>query len=117
MGTGARPVREDVVIASKFGWDIDPDTGTRGGLNSRPEHVRRAVDGMLRRLRTDHIDAEVLPLCEELGIGFVCWAPLGMAFTTGTISPLLQDWAVPKGATSAQDVDEVRFSPADMRSV
>jgi aryl-alcohol dehydrogenase-like predicted oxidoreductase len=198
LGEGLAGVRDEVVIASKFGWAIDPRTGERtGGLNSRPEQIRRAVDGMLERLRTDRIDllyqhrvdpavpiedvagtvkdlitagkvrrfglsepglntvrrahavqpvtaiqneysvlfrgpeAEVLPLCEELGIGFVCWAPLGMGFTTGTINPstrfpegdfraavprntpenmaanmplvqLLQDWAVRKGATPAQ---------------
>ncbi|MFD3598824.1 aldo/keto reductase, partial [Streptomyces sp. NPDC058656] len=56
VGDALRPVRDDVVIASKFGWDIDPDTGARNGLNSRPDHIRRAVDGMLKRLRTDHID-------------------------------------------------------------
>jgi aryl-alcohol dehydrogenase-like predicted oxidoreductase len=186
------------VIATKFGWDIDPQTGQmRGGLNSRPEQIRSAVDGMLQRLRTDRIDLlyqhrvdptvpiedvagtvkdliaqgkvlhfglsepgpetvrrahavqpltavqneysmvwrgpeeQILPLCEELGIGFVCWAPLGYGFTTGTITPftrfaegdfravvprnrpenlaanmplvqMLQDWGVRKGATPAQ---------------
>ncbi|WP_405717426.1 aldo/keto reductase [Streptomyces sp. NBC_01537] len=197
LGEALRPVRDNVVIASKFGWNIDPDTGANTGLNSRPDHIRQAVDGMLKRLRTDHIDLlyqhrvdpavpiedvadtvkdlmaqgkvlhwglsepglgtirrahavlpltaiqneystlwrgpeeQVLPLCEELGIGFVCWAPLGTGFTTGTINPytrftegdrrtatprnsrdnmaanmplvqLLQDWAVRKGATPAQ---------------
>ncbi|MGW4909160.1 aldo/keto reductase [Streptomyces sp. NPDC004270] len=197
VGEALRPVRDDVVIASKFGWNIDPDTGAVTGLNSRSDHLRRAVDGMLKRLRTDHIDLlyqhrvdptvpiedvadtvkdlvsqgkvlhwglsepglgtirrahavlpltaiqneystlwrgpeeQVLPLCEELGIGFVCWAPLGMGFTTGAMSPyfpfteadrrtamprnsrdnlaanmplvqLLQEWAVRKGATPAQ---------------
>lgn len=198
VGEALEPVRDEVVIASKFGWDIDPATGQRtGGLNSRPEHIRAAVEGMLARLRTDRIDllyqhrvdpavpiedvagtvgeliaegkvlhfglsepgvetirrahavqpltaiqneysmawrgpeAQVLPLCEELGIGFVCWAPLGMGLTTGEITPftrftegdfrpmvprnspenlaanmalvqLLQDWAVRKGATPAQ---------------
>jgi aryl-alcohol dehydrogenase-like predicted oxidoreductase len=57
VGEALAPVRGQVVIATKFGWDIDPDTGERrGGLNSRPEHVKIAVDGMLKRLRTDHID-------------------------------------------------------------
>jgi aryl-alcohol dehydrogenase-like predicted oxidoreductase len=57
VGEALAPVRDKVVIATKFGWDIDPVTGQRrGGLNSRPEHVRVAVDGMLKRLRTDHID-------------------------------------------------------------
>lgn len=198
VGEALQPVRDQVVIASKFGWDIDPDTGQRrGGPNSRPDHIRRAVDAMLQRLRSDHIDllyqhrvdptvpiedvagtvkdligqgkvrhfglsepglqtvrrahavqpltaiqneysmlwrgpeAGVLALCDELGIGFVPWAPLGMGFTTGAITPytqfadgdfratvprnsrdnlaanmpllqLIQRWAVRKGATPAQ---------------
>jgi aryl-alcohol dehydrogenase-like predicted oxidoreductase len=198
VGEALRPVRDRVVIASKFGWNIDPDTGQQlPGLNSRPEHIKRAVDGMLQRLRTDHIDLlyqhrvdpavpiedvagavkdliragkvrhwglseagpqtvrrahavhpltaiqneynlmwrgpeqQILPLCEELGIGFVCWAPLAYGFTTGTTNPytrfaqgdfrvfvprnspeymtanmalvqLLSQWAVRKGATPGQ---------------
>ncbi|WP_284748277.1 aldo/keto reductase [Amycolatopsis sp. RTGN1] len=197
LGDALQPVRDRVVIASKFGFEVDQQTGARGGLNSRPDHIRQAVDGMLRRLRTDHIDLlyqhrvdpqvpieevagtvkeliaggkvrhwglsepglqtarrahavqpltaiqneynllwrgpeqQVLPLCEELGIGFVCWAPLAYGFTTGTINPytrfaqgdframvprhapenlpanmavvqLLSDWAVRKGATPGQ---------------
>ena len=44
-------------IATKFGWDIDPDTGVHhGGVNSKPDHIRAAVEGSLRRLRTDRID-------------------------------------------------------------
>ena len=198
VGEALEPVRDQVVIATKFGFDIDPQTGERrGDPNSRPDHIRRVVDGMLQRLRTDRIDllyqhrvdptvpieevagtvkdlisegkvlhfglsepgpqtvrrahavqpltaiqneysmlwrgpeAEILPLCDELGIGFVPWAPLGMGFTTGTINPatrftegdfraavprfspqamaanmplvqLISDWAVRKGATPAQ---------------
>ena len=198
VGEALAPVRDDVIIATKFGWNIDPQTGRQQqGLNSRPDHIKQAVDGMLGRLRTDHIDLlyqhrvdpavpiedvagavgelitagkvkhwglsepgpntirrahatqpltaiqneysmmwrgpeeQTLPLCEELGIGFVCWAPLAYGFTTGTINPatqfaagdfrgmlprhtpenraanmplvqLLQDWAVRKGATPAQ---------------
>ena len=46
-----------VAITTKFGWGIDPDTGQMvGGLNSRPEHIKRAVEGSLKRLRTDHVD-------------------------------------------------------------
>ena len=57
VGEALQPIRDQVVIATKFGFDIDPDTGTRGaGTNSRPEHIKRAVEGMLRRLRTDVID-------------------------------------------------------------
>ena len=152
LGEGVAPFRDEVVITSKFGWDIDPETGQlRGGLNSRPDHIKLAVEGMLKRLRTDRIDllyqhrvdpqvpiedvagavkelmdegkvlhwglsemgpntlrrahAElpvsavqneysmlwrgpeevVIPLCEELGIGFVPWSPLGVGFLTGAI--------------------------------
>lgn len=164
LGEAVAPIRDRVVIASKFGWNIDQETGQRRpGLNSRPDHVRRVVDGMLQRLRTDRIDllyqhrvdpavpieevaglmkdlmaqgkvlhwglcemgpntlrrahAElpvaavqneysmlwrgpeewVLDLCEELGIGFVPWSPLGVGFTTGAID----------AAT--------RFAPGDIR--
>ncbi|MCW1384947.1 aldo/keto reductase [Novosphingobium sp. KCTC 2891] len=152
LGEAIQPFREQVVITSKFGWNIDQETGRRmPGLNSRPDHVRLVVDNMLRRLRTDHIDLlyqhrvdpavpiedvagvvedlmrqgkvrhwglsemglgtlrrahaalpvtavqseysmlwrgpehEVLALCEELGIGFVPWSPLGVQFLTGWI--------------------------------
>ena len=57
LGEGVAPFRDKVVIASKFGWNIDLETGERRpGLNSRPEHITLAVEGMLRRLRTDRID-------------------------------------------------------------
>jgi aryl-alcohol dehydrogenase-like predicted oxidoreductase len=57
LGEAILPFRNKVVITSKFGWNIDQETGKRSpGLNSRPEHVRRVVDGMLKRLRTDRID-------------------------------------------------------------
>jgi aryl-alcohol dehydrogenase-like predicted oxidoreductase len=152
LGEAVEPFRDQVVLATKFGWNIDQATGQwQPGLNSRPEHIKRVVDGMLKRLRTDHIDLlyqhrvdpavpiedvagavqdlmkagkvrhwglsemglqtlrrahaalpvtavqseysmlwrgseqEVLPLCEELGIGFVPWSPLGVGFLTGAI--------------------------------
>ena len=57
VGEALAPVRDQVVIATKFGWNIDPKTGERGdGLNSRPEHIKVATEGMLRRLKTDRID-------------------------------------------------------------
>jgi aryl-alcohol dehydrogenase-like predicted oxidoreductase len=57
VGEALAPVRDQVVIATKFGWNIDPKTGERhDGLNSRPEHIRVATEGMLRRLKTDRID-------------------------------------------------------------
>ncbi len=198
LGEGVAPFRDKVVITSKFGWNIDLQTGQRlPGLISRPAHIKLAVEGMLQRLRTDRIDllyqhrvdpqvpiedvagavkdlmaqgkvlhwglsemgpntlrrahAEqrvtavqneysllwrgpekwLLPLCEELGIGFVPWSPLGVGFLTGAIdartrfadgdirkvesrfSPenlprnlalveLLKRWAAQKGATPAQ---------------
>jgi aryl-alcohol dehydrogenase-like predicted oxidoreductase len=152
VGEALAPFRSQVVIATKFGWNIDPETGERRpGLNSRPEHIKVATEGMLKRLKTDTIDllyqhrvdpdvpiedvagavkelvdqgkvkhfglseagaktirrahavqpvtaiqseyslwtrdpeAEVLPVCEELGIGFVPWSPLGQGFLTGKI--------------------------------
>jgi len=152
VGEALAPVRDHVVIATKFAFDIDPVTGQRHGLNSRPEHIRQVADASLKRLKTDRIDlfyqhrvdpdvpiedvagtvkqliadgkvrhfglseagaqtlrrahavqpvtalqseyslwardpeAEVLPACEEVGIGFVPWSPLGQGFLTGTVT-------------------------------
>src|SRR6185312_15344729 len=55
VGEALAPVRDQVVIATKFGFAIDSD-GRQAGLNSRPEHIRRVADESLRRLRTDVID-------------------------------------------------------------
>ena len=152
LGEGVQPFRDQVVITSKFGWDVDLETGERRpGLISRPDRIKLAVEGMLKRLRTDRIDLlyqhrvdpqvpiedvagavkdlmaegkvlhwglsemglntlrrahaelpvtavqneysllwrgpedQVIPLCEELGIGFVPWSPLGVGFLTGAI--------------------------------
>ncbi|RYE42032.1 MAG: aldo/keto reductase [Hyphomicrobiales bacterium] len=152
LGEGVAPFRNKVAITSKFGWNIDLETGARGpGLISRPAHIKLAVEGMLNRLRTDRIDLLyqhrvdpqvpiedvagavkdlmaqgkvlhwglcemgpetlkrahdvlpitavqneysllwrgpekwLLPLCEQLGIGFVPWSPLGVGFLTGAI--------------------------------
>lgn len=175
LGEGIAPFRDKIVITSKFGWNIDLDTGERRpGLNSRPDHIKRAVAGMLKRLRTDRIDLlyqhrvdpqvpiedvagavkdlmaegkvlhwglsemglgtlrrahaalpvtavqneysmlwrgperEVLPLCQELGIGFVPWSPLGVGFLTGAID----------ASTRFADGDirkvESRFSPENL---
>lgn len=153
-GEALKSVRKEVVIASKIGFDIDFETAQmKGGLNSKPQHIKQAVDYMLKRLQTDYIDllyqhrvdpevpieevagamadlikagkirhyglseagaatirrahaehpvtavqneysfwtrdpeAEVLPVCEELGIGFVPWSPLGMGYLTGKVTP------------------------------
>src|SRR3954451_2938339 len=57
VGEALKPVRDQVLIATKFGWDIDPETGVHhGGVNSKPDHIRAAVEGSLRRLKTDRID-------------------------------------------------------------
>jgi aryl-alcohol dehydrogenase-like predicted oxidoreductase len=55
VGAALAPMRDDVVIATKFGFAFD-DEGRQVGVSSRPDHVRRAVDGSLRRLGTDRID-------------------------------------------------------------
>ncbi|MBL8097429.1 MAG: aldo/keto reductase [Anaerolineales bacterium] len=152
VGEGLAPVRDQVVIATKFGFDVDPQTLARRGLNSRPEHIKQAAEASLKRLGIDVIDlyyqhrvdpnvpiedvagvvkdliaagkvrhfglseagaetirrahavqpvaaiqneyslwareseAEVIPVCEELGIGFVPWSPLGQGFLTGTVA-------------------------------
>ena len=166
LGDAIQPFRDQVVITSKFGWNINQETGQRlPGLNSRPDHIKLVVDGMLQRLKTDHIDLlyqhrvdpevpiehvagavqdlmqqgkvrhwglcemglgtlrrahttlpvtavqseysmlwrgpepEVLPVCEELGIGFVPWSPLGVQFLTGWIDA------------------NTRFAPGDIRGM
>jgi len=139
------------VIATKFGFDFDPETRQRLGFNSRPEHIKQVAEASLKRLKTDVIDlfyqhrvdpsvpiedvagavkdliaagkvkhfglseagaqtirrahavqpvtaveseyslwtrdpeANVLPTCEELGIGFVPWSPLGQGFLTAKV--------------------------------
>lgn len=166
LGESIAPFRNKIVIETKYGWNIDQKTGKRlPGLNSRPEHIKEVVEGMLKRLRTDRIDLlyqhrvdpavpiedvvgaikdligqgkilhyglsepgpqtvrrahaiypvtaiqneysllwrgpeeTILPLCQELGIGFVCWSPLGVGFLTGAIYV------------------DTRFAPGDIRSI
>jgi aryl-alcohol dehydrogenase-like predicted oxidoreductase len=149
VGEALAPFRDKVVIASKFGFDLE---GGSGGLNSRPEHIKKVVEASLKRLKTDRIDLYyqhrvdpkvpiedvagaikdlikegkvlhfglseasaktirrahavqpvtaiqseyslmersperngVLEACEELGIGFVPWGPVGMGYLTGKI--------------------------------
>jgi aryl-alcohol dehydrogenase-like predicted oxidoreductase len=152
VGEALAPCRDQVVIATKFGFDIDPKTGERrGGVNSRPEHIKLVAEASLKRLGVAVIDlfyqhrvdpavpiedvagavkdlikegkvkhfglseagaqtirrahavqpvtavqseyslwwrgpeSEILPTLEELGIGFVCFSPLGAGFLTGKI--------------------------------
>ena len=151
VGEALAPVRKQVVIATKFGFKIDPSTGKQAGLDSRPAHIKEVAEASLRRLKTDVIDLlyqhrvdpevpieetagavkeliqqgkvkhfgmseagvqtirrahavhpvaalqneyslfwrepekEVMPMLEELGIGFVPFSPLGKGFLTGKI--------------------------------
>jgi len=152
VGEGLAPFRERVVIATKFGFKLDPKTGRSIGVDSRPEHIKEVAEASLKRLRTDVIDLfyqhrvdpevpiedvaravkdliregkvkhfglsepgvqtirrahavqpvtaiqneyslwwrkpehQVLPLLEELGIGFVPYSPLGRGFLTGKMN-------------------------------
>lgn len=57
LGEAVESFREDIVIATKFGWNLDQETGERlEGTNRRPEHIKLVVEHMLKRLRTDRID-------------------------------------------------------------
>src|SRR6201998_2674498 len=56
VGEALAPFRAKVVIATKFGFKLDPNTGKQAGLDSRPEHLKEVADASLRRLRTDVID-------------------------------------------------------------
>ena len=57
IGEALEPIRDRVIIATKFGFDIDLQTGVRrGGTNSRPEHIKDVAEACLKRLRTDRID-------------------------------------------------------------
>lgn len=152
VGEALAPVRKQVVVATKFAFKIDPNTGKMAGLDSRPEHIKEVAEASLKRLRTDVIDLfyqhrvdpnvpieevagavkdliqegkvkhfgmseagaqtirrahavqpvaalqseyslwwrepekEIIPMLEELGIGFVPFSPLGKGFLTGKIS-------------------------------
>ena len=56
VGEALAPYRSQVVIATKFGFKIDPNTGKQAGLDSRPEHIKEVAEASLKRLRTDVID-------------------------------------------------------------
>jgi aryl-alcohol dehydrogenase-like predicted oxidoreductase len=153
VGEALAPFRDQVVIATKFGWRLDPETGRQIGMDSRPEHIREVAEASLKRLKVDVIDLlyqhrvdpdvpiehvagtvkdliqegkvrhfglsepgaqtirrahavqpitaiqneyslwtrgpeknGVLQACEELGIGFVPYSPLGKGFLTGTLN-------------------------------
>jgi aryl-alcohol dehydrogenase-like predicted oxidoreductase len=175
VGEALRPFRDQVVIATKFGFAIDPETRENRGLDSRPEHIRAVCDGSLKRLGIEVIDlfyqhrvdpdvpiedvagtvrdliAEgkvrhfglsepgaqtvrrahavqpvtalqneyslwtrgpehngILEACDELGIGFVAYSPLGKGFLTGAMS---EDTKLPEGDFRGQ---LPRFTPEAM---
>ena len=56
VGEALAPVRNQVVIATKFGFKLDPNTGKQVGLDSRPEHIKQVAEASLKRLKTDTID-------------------------------------------------------------
>ncbi|MDP2337635.1 MAG: aldo/keto reductase [Bacteroidota bacterium] len=56
VGKALSPVRHQMVIATKFGFQFDPNTNATLGLTSRPEHIKTVVEGSLKRLKTDYID-------------------------------------------------------------
>src|SRR5919198_5985603 len=56
VGEALAPFRQQVVIATKFGFKLDPETGKQAGLDSRPEHIKDVAEASLKRLKTDHID-------------------------------------------------------------
>src|SRR6476661_8231477 len=56
VGEALAPMREQVVIATKFGFQFDSETGKQAGLNSRPEHIKQVAEASLKRLRTNVID-------------------------------------------------------------
>ena len=155
VGEALAPIRDDVVIATKFGFEID-DNRRQSGMNSRPKNIRAVAEASLKRLGTDRIDLlyqhrvdpdvpieevagtvgrliaegkvkhfglseagattirrahaeypvaavqseyslwwrepedDILPVLEELGIGFVAFSPLGKGFLTGTIDDQTQ---------------------------
>src|SRR6201988_4242148 len=56
VGEALAPFREQVGIATKFGFKLDPNTGKKAGLDSRPEHIKQVAEGSLKRLKVDAID-------------------------------------------------------------
>jgi aryl-alcohol dehydrogenase-like predicted oxidoreductase len=56
VGEALAPFRDQVVIATKFGWKLDPNTGKQAGLDSRPAHIKEVAEASLKRLKTDVID-------------------------------------------------------------
>jgi aryl-alcohol dehydrogenase-like predicted oxidoreductase len=107
VGEALEPFRDQVIIATKFGWNIDPKTGERlGGLlvpNSRPEQIRVATDGMLRRLRTDRIDLLYQHRVDP---------DVPMEDVAGTVKDLIQQGKVKHFGLSEAGVQSIRRAHA-----
>jgi len=93
VGEALEPLRDQVVLCTKFGFKFENGSPVDGALDSRPEVIRRAhAVQPLTAIQSEHSlmwrspEREVLPLCEELGIGFVPYSPLGRGFLTGQIN-------------------------------
>jgi aryl-alcohol dehydrogenase-like predicted oxidoreductase len=59
VGEALAPVRDKMVIATKFGFDLDQNTGQQRGLDSRPEHIKQVAEASLKRFKTDRVDVDV----------------------------------------------------------
>jgi len=104
VGEALAPFRDDVVIASKFGFNIDPDTGKRlGGVDSRPARIRRAVEGSLRRLKTDRIDLLYQHRVDPA---------VPMEDVAGTVKELIAEGKVKHFGLSEAGVDSIRRAHA-----
>lgn len=104
LGEALAPFRGKVVIATKFGWDIDPDTGVHhGGVNSTPERIRRLTEGSLKRLRIDAID-----LCYQHRVD----PKVPMEDVAGTIKDLIAEGKVKHFGMSEAGVRNIRRAHA-----
>jgi aryl-alcohol dehydrogenase-like predicted oxidoreductase len=104
VGEALQPVRDQVVIATKFGFDIDQATGqNRGGLNSQPAHIRQVVENSLRRLRTDRIDLLYQHRVDP---------NVPMEDVAGTVRDLIQEGKVKHFGLSEAGVEAIRRAHA-----
>ena len=104
VGEALQPVRDQVVIATKFGFDIDQATGQNlGGLNSQPAHIRQVVENSLRRLRTDRIDLLYQHRVDP---------NVPMEDVAGAVRDLMQEGKVKHFGLSEAGVDAIRRAHA-----
>ncbi|HSM36118.1 MAG TPA: aldo/keto reductase [Longimicrobiales bacterium] len=104
VGEALEPYRGEVAIATKFGWDMDPETGEhRGGVNSRPEQIRAMTEGSLRRLRVDAIDLYYQHRVDP---------DVPIEDVAGTIKGLIEEGKVRRWGLSEAGVDTIRRAHA-----